>query len=99
MPSLYEGFNMPIVEAMATSTPVLSSDSSCLPEVGGDACLYFNPTKPYQLVERLEKLYSEPTLRRELIARGKKQASRYSWTFCARHTLDILKQTVYDKNN
>ncbi len=69
-PSLYEGFGIPLLEAMSAGVPVLCSDVTSLPEVGGDAVLYFDPRRPAQIVEGLTRLYEEPGLRDELVAKG-----------------------------
>ena len=78
-PSLYEGFGLPLVEAMSCGTPCLLSDSSSLPEVGGDAALYFNPNSPEELANLLIKISSDSSLGRELSEKGLKQAKKFSW--------------------
>jgi glycosyltransferase involved in cell wall biosynthesis len=69
-PSLYEGFGMPVLEAMAARVPVLCSNVTSLPEVGGDAVLYFDPRRPHQIVDCLVRLSKEPGLRTQKIAQG-----------------------------
>ena len=69
-PSLYEGFGIPVLEAMAAGIAVLCSDVTSLPEVGGDAVLYFDPRKPAEIWNALERLVNEPGLREKLIANG-----------------------------
>lgn len=90
MPSLYEGFGIPILEAMSYESPVISSNTAALPEVGGEACLYFDPVHIDQLVEQLMLLTEDKKLRRELIQKGKEQIRKFSWQKCAKETLDIL---------
>jgi glycosyltransferase involved in cell wall biosynthesis len=86
-PSLYEGFGMPPLEAMACGTPVVTSTSSSLPEVVGDAGLLIDPTNAYALAEALLRLLNDAELRAELRERGLRQASRFSWRETAERTL------------
>ncbi len=91
MPSLYEGFGIPILEAMSFGCPVLSSFASSLPEVGGDACFYFDPKNVNELVEKLLKLKNSPEYKKELVAKGKQRIKQFSWKRCAEETLSVIK--------
>lgn len=90
LPSLYEGFGIPILEAMSMGCPVISSFTSSLPEVGGEACLYFDPKDPNELTEKIFKLVKNRKLRREMINKGKERLRLFSWQKCAAETLNIL---------
>ncbi|MDO8259911.1 MAG: glycosyltransferase family 1 protein, partial [Candidatus Magasanikbacteria bacterium] len=79
MPSLYEGFGIPVLEAMSNKCPVIASQNSSLPEVGGDACLYFDPLNLQDLLEALIAITEKSELRKELISKGEKQISKFSW--------------------
>lgn len=79
-PSVYEGFGMPIAEAMACGTPVIASNASSIPEVAGDAALFFNPTDVAALTDCLEAVLQDPAQARELRMRGLRQAGQFSWT-------------------
>jgi glycosyltransferase involved in cell wall biosynthesis len=93
-PSLYEGFGIPILEAMAKSCPVIAANRSSLPEVGGSACLYFDPSNAQDLVKQLDKLTTDPQLRTELMNRGTTQVERFSWEKSADQTLSLLVETA-----
>jgi glycosyltransferase involved in cell wall biosynthesis len=90
-PSLYEGFGLPALEAMACGTPVACSETSSLPEVAGDAALYFEPTSESAIAETLRELLSDPDLRSELVQRGFERAACFSWDRVAAKT-----KAVYD---
>lgn len=77
--SSYEGFGLPVLEAMACHVPVLLSNSSSLPEVGGDAALYADPDNLDSIRAGLERLLESPELRRDLIERGVRQVAKFSW--------------------
>jgi glycosyltransferase involved in cell wall biosynthesis len=77
-PSLYEGFGLPVLEAMSHSCPVICSDRSSLPEVGGDAALYVDPYKFTDIRDQLEKLIANPELRTEMIEKGKQRVAFFS---------------------
>jgi len=91
MPSLYEGFGLPALEAMASGTPLMSSNRSSLPEVGGDAALYFDPESVEEIAVAMERLLTDSTLRWQLIRKGLERAKQFSWEACARTTLTALK--------
>jgi glycosyltransferase involved in cell wall biosynthesis len=74
-PSLYEGFGLPLLEAMALGVPVLASNTTCIPEVAGDAALYFDPRMPRDVASAIDRITSEPDLRRRLIADGAARAA------------------------
>lgn len=78
-PTLYEGFGLPVLEAMTMGVPVVCSDRSSLPEVGGDAPVYFDPTSTTALREALARVEGDAELRREMVERGVASAARFSW--------------------
>jgi len=86
-PSLYEGFGLPILEAMACGTPVVTSNVSCLPEVAGDAALSVAPTDVTALAEALHRALSDEALRATLTARGAERARQFSWATSAQQLL------------
>jgi alpha-1,3-rhamnosyl/mannosyltransferase len=85
-PSLYEGFGLPVLEAMACGVPVLASNVSSLPEVVGDAGLMEDPKDVDAIAQGMIRLWEDETLRRELSARGLRQAATFSWERTARQT-------------
>lgn len=91
LPSLYEGFGIPLLESMSFGAPAISSYASSLPEVGGEAALYFDPNDVKDLAGRLEVLHSDKKLRRELINKGAERIKQFSWTTCAQNTLQVLQ--------
>ena len=96
-PSLYEGFGLPVLEAMQCGVPVLTSNVSSLPEVAGDAALLVTPTEVDDIAYGLKRLLEDADLRAELRARGYQRAREFSWERCARETLAVYKN-VYDKS-
>lgn len=94
LPSLYEGFGLPVLEAMANGCPVVISKTSSLPEVGGDAAIYVDPENVENIAEGLQKILSEEKLRKELIEKGYKQVKKFSWERTARETLKVLEEVV-----
>jgi glycosyltransferase involved in cell wall biosynthesis len=93
-PSLYEGFGMPPLEAMACGTPVVVSSSSSLPEVVGDAGLVVSPSDPEELAEALHRVVTDGALREELRARGLARARRFSWREAAERTVAVYREAA-----
>lgn len=91
-PSLYEGFGLPPLEAMAENIPVASSSASCLPEILGNAAIYFDPKASAEMAETVERVLSNKELRQDLVQKGKEQIKKYSWEKMARKTLEIYSQ-------
>ena len=90
-PSLYEGFGLPILEAMACGVPVVASNSSCLPEIGGGGALYFSPEDVDGLVDRAIQIIRNDNLRRDLRERGLQRAKLFSWRAMAEKTLALYE--------
>ena len=88
-PSLYEGFGLPPLEAMSRSCPVLSSDRSSLPEILGEAALYFNPEDEKDIEEKIKNICENENLRQSFIDLGLKRAKVYDWSKCALETRNI----------
>lgn len=91
LPSWYEGFGLPVLEAMACDTPVICSNVSSLPEVAGDAALLIDPARSDDLADAIERLVHDEALCEELIARGRRQVARFSWAHCAAQVLRALE--------
>ncbi len=89
-PSLYEGFGLPVLEAMACGVPVVCSNASSLPEVAGKAGLLVDPLDTDGLAEAMRRVLEDSGLRREMIARGVAQAARFTWERAARQLLDVF---------
>jgi hypothetical protein len=94
-PSLFEGFGMPVLEAMSFDKPVLCSSVTSLPEVAGDAALFFDPRRPADIVHAVERIESEPLLREELIRRGRHRLLAFTTPAqMAGAYLDLFQQVV-----
>jgi glycosyltransferase involved in cell wall biosynthesis len=88
-PSLYEGFGIPLLEAMHYQCPVLAGNTSSIPEVVGDGGMYFDPKDEDALSAAMEQILSDSSLRDDLIQRGVAREKQYSWDACAKETLDF----------
>lgn len=93
-PSLYEGFGIPLLEAFAFGKPVLCSNVASLPEIGGEAALYFDPRKPVEIVQAIETLLSTPQLASDLIRQGYQQLTRFRPELMVRRYLEIFDHTL-----
>jgi glycosyltransferase involved in cell wall biosynthesis len=93
-PSLYEGFGLPVLEAMAASTPVITSNRSSLPEVAGTAAVLVDPESREELAAAMELIATDSGTRNLLIERGKKRASGFTWEKSADLTLDVLRSAA-----
>lgn len=93
-PSLYEGFGLPVLEAMACGVPVVASNRSSLPEVAGEAALLVDPTQPEALAAALRAVLRDTGLRQRLIAAGLERARAFSWQQTAERTLAVYEQVV-----
>ena len=96
-PSLYEGFGIPLVEAMASGCAVACSNVCSIPEVVGDAACLFDPRKPDSIADALERILSSESLRRQLIEKGLRQAASFSWEIAAKETLAVFEKALSRK--
>ncbi len=93
-PSMYEGFGMPVIEAMACGAPVITTRSSSLSEVAGDAATLIEPKNEIELSEALSKLLSDEQLRKDFSARSIKRAKEFTWENCAKHHIDAFVNAI-----
>jgi glycosyltransferase involved in cell wall biosynthesis len=99
IPSLYEGFCLPMVESMACGTPTIAARASCLPEVSGDVLRYFDPLSIEDMAGCMQQALEDNGLRRELVQRGTERAAYFDWNRCARETLNVLKSHGHNGQN
>lgn len=92
--SLSEGFGLPGLEAMVHGAPVASSNATCLPEVYGDAPLYFDPENVGDMTKTIGKIISDTNTQKKLVSAGKKQAAKYSWKRMAEQTVEVYNQVL-----
>ena len=95
IPSLYEGFCLPMVEAMASGVPTIASNSSCLPEISGSVLRYFNPDSVDDMALFMETVLLSRDLQAELAQRGCERAQKFSWAICAEETLAVVEQVTH----
>ncbi len=93
-PSYYEGFGLPLIEAMAVGTPLVTSNVSAMPEVVGPAALLVPPAETQAIADALVLLDQDETVRQRLIAAGYQQLERFSWRACAQATLAVYRELV-----
>lgn len=94
MPSIYEGFGFPLLEAMSQGVPSIAARSSSLPEIGGEAAIYFDPASVTELEQQLRRVLSDAPLRTTLSTRGREQAARFRWDRAADETLKVLERAA-----
>jgi len=93
-PSYHEGFGLPLIEAMAVGTPLVTASVSAMPEVAGAAALLVPPADSHAIAEALVTLEQDETVRQRLIAEGHKRLERFSWSSCAQATLAVYRELV-----
>lgn len=94
LPSLYEGFGLPVLEAMRYGCPCVISNISSLPEAGGDAAFYFDPSNASDIAAKIEMVLNDEKLRKEMIEKGYKQVKKFSWEKTAQETLKVLEEVA-----
>jgi len=98
IPSIYEGFGLPALEAMASGAPLISSNRASLPEVGGDAALYFDAENAEELASLMIRVATEPDLRTRMVSQGKAQAQKFTYTESAKRILNLYEQVLGTAN-
>lgn len=93
-PSFYEGFGLPVVEAMTLGCPVVTSNTSSLPEIAGDAAIFINPNDPTSIAYGIHKVINDSELRQNLINKGKIKSTLYSWEKTAKQTINAYKKIL-----
>jgi glycosyltransferase involved in cell wall biosynthesis len=93
-PSLYEGIGLPVLEAMACGIPAVTSNISSMPEVAGEAALLVDPYDVSALADALQRLLTDDALRAELVSRGFRQASHFTWTRAAQQLIEVYRQLL-----
>jgi glycosyltransferase involved in cell wall biosynthesis len=93
-PSLYEGFGLPILEAMGCGTPVVTANVTAMPEVAGGAALLVDPTSVEQIARAMEQIVSDTTLRRQLRHKGLTRAAEFSWASTAARVRELIDGSV-----
>ena len=93
-PSRYEGFGLPVLQAMAAGTPVITTKLSSIPEVAGDAALYIDPDKPVELARAIMEIFSNHAMRSSLVASGIKQAGAFSWERTVNGTIEVYHDVI-----
>jgi len=96
-PSYYEGFGMPLLEAMSLGVPVITSNLSSMAEVAGDAALLVDPRSAEDIARAMGRIFEEPELRKKLVEKAEKRRERFSWQSCATRTLKIFEQASGDR--
>jgi glycosyltransferase involved in cell wall biosynthesis len=91
-PSLYEGFGLPPLEAMASGTPVIASSVSSLPEVVGGAAMLVNPENVFDIARGITEVLLDDKLRQDLITKGRRQAASFSWTRTAEEVVRLYEE-------
>lgn len=94
VPSLMEGFGLPLLEAMSLSCPVVCSDTPALKEIGGDAVIFFNPKDPKDIVRAIERVLKNQTIREDLIKKGRVRSKQFTWEECVDKTLEVYESSV-----
>ena len=90
LPSKYEGFGIPLLQAMACGTPIIAANTSSIPEVAKDAAHYFNPDYSLSIADSMCEVLNKPELREKLIKNGYERVKEFGWGRTAKKTLDIL---------
>lgn len=98
MPSLYEGFCFPVLEAMACGTPVVCSNTSSLPEVVGEAALCFDPTDVQAMTAAIAQVLEDPARRAQMSAQGLERSKHFTWERCAQQTANVLEHTLFARD-
>ena len=91
-PSLYEGFGFPVVQAMAAGVPVVTSNTSCLPEITGDAAVLVDPRSASEIASGLDRLLGSESTRTQFAARGRERAGMFRWETCAERSLSFFRR-------
>ncbi len=91
---LYEGFGLPILEGFASGTPVVTSNTSSMPEIGGDAATYVDPNNVDEMREKIDMVLGDNQIRKDMINKGLKRAKNFSWEKCAKETLELYKKVL-----
>lgn len=95
-PSQYEGFGLPLLDAMACGCPVLASHRSSIPEIGADACLYFQPDEPDDMAAAMIRIATEPELRKQLREAGLDRVARFDWQRTAQQVYELFCRVLHD---
>ncbi len=94
VPSYYEGFGMPILEAMIYDCPVVLSDTSCFPEIAGDAGIYFDPYNSEEMCTKMELLVEDESTRKQQTERGRQRLNQFSWEKCTEEHLNLYQSII-----